>query len=136
MPQVDLIDETFIAAPPSAVAGLMHDAYRWRLWWPDLHLSIAEDRRVEGLRWNVIGRYVGTMEVWIEPFADGAIVHYYVRLDPAEGRLSDRVAAREIRRRTRHGKRVFWAVKDELEAGRAPGEPVEPVGSTGRHRSG
>ena len=101
MPQVDLVDETFVVAEPGSVAA--------------------------GVRWNVRGALVGSMEVWLEPYGDGVIVHHYVRCDVAGGRrLSPAATARVRRRRERHAKRVFWALKDELEAGRAAGQPRHP----------
>ena len=73
------------------------------------------------------GALTGSMEVWLEPYGDGVIVHHYVRCDLAGDRLlSPAAAARQRRRRQRHAKRVFWALKDELEGGRPPGEPRQP----------
>lgn len=124
MPQLDLIDEAFVAAAPRRVAALVHDRTRWRGWWPDLTLAVGTDRGGAGIRWTVSGHYVGSSEIWVEPNADGAIVHYYLRIDPAAGPLPERAAARELRRRLLHAKRVLWAVKDELEAGRSVGDPA------------
>ena len=120
MPQLDLVDESFVAAPPTRVAAAVRDPARWREWWPDLRLGVFEDRGEAGVRWNVRGALTGSMEVWLEPYGDGVILHHYVRCDlPAARR-----AGRERRRRQRHAKRVFWALKDELEGDRAPGQPV------------
>jgi hypothetical protein len=64
------------------------------------------------------------MEVWLEPFGDGVILHYYLRADPAGAPYrSVHRAVAEVRRRQRAIKRIFWALKDELEGGRRPGEP-------------
>ena len=123
MPQVDVIDESFVVAEPRAVAAALHDPARWRAWWPDLALSVFADRGEAGVRWNVGGALAGSMEVWLEAFGDGVIVHYYLRAERA-GRphASVREATREVRRRQRAAKRVFWALKEELEAGRPAGE--------------
>jgi hypothetical protein len=72
------------------------------------------------------------MEVWLEPVLDGTVLHYYLRADStdAAGRpvpLPPRKAAREVARRQRAAKAIGLALKDRLEAGRAPGEP--PPGS-------
>ena len=119
MPALDLVDETFVAAPAARVAAVVRDPGRWREWWPDLSLGVFQDRGDAGVRWNVRGALTGSMEVWLEPYGDGVLVHHYVRCDPAGG---GPVTARERRRRQRHAKQVFWALKDELEAGRRAGE--------------
>jgi hypothetical protein len=120
VPALDLVDETFVAAPPGRVAAVVRDPGRWRDWWPDLRLTVFQDRGDAGVRWNVAGALRGSMEVWLEPFGDGVIVHHYVRCEPAAGTRP----ARELRRRQRHAKRVFWALKDELEGARAAGRPA------------
>jgi hypothetical protein len=115
---LDLIDETFVVADPAVVAAVVRDPRRWEQWWPDLRLGVFQDRGDAGIRWNVRGALTGSMEVWLEPFGDGVLVHHYVRCDPY-GR--DRISPRERRRRQRATKRLFWALKDELEGDRAPG---------------
>lgn len=116
VPQVDLIDESYVAAPPAAVSAVLHEPDRWRAWWPDLRLSVFQDRAEQGIRWTVAGALTGSMEVWLEPYGEGVIVHHYVRCDPAgEPYSSPRRAQKEMRRRQKHAKKVFWAVKDELE---------------------
>ena len=124
VPRFDLVDETFVVATPAAVAAAIGDPQRWRRWWPDLRLSIFQDRAEQGIRWNLDGALAGSMEVWLEPYGDGVIVHYYLRADPPPGRaFSARSARREQRRRALRAKQVFWGLKDELEAGRPAGEP-------------
>lgn len=124
MPRFDLVDETFVVAAPAAVAAAIGDPERWRRWWPDLRLSIFQDRAEQGIRWNLAGALAGSMEVWLEPYGDGVIVHYYLRADPPPGRtFSAGAARREQRRRALRAKQVFWGLKDELEAGRRAGEP-------------
>jgi hypothetical protein len=127
VPQLDLVDETFVVAEPARVAAVVRDPARWAQWWPDLRLGVFEDRGDAGVRWNVRGSLTGSMEVWLEPYGDGVIVHHYVRCDPPGGPLPPAAAARQRRRRQRHAKRVFWALKDELERGRRPGEPRPPA---------
>lgn len=126
MPTIDLLDETFIVADASTVALVVHDPARWRAWWPDLDLTVFMDRADAGIRWSVTGALQGSCEIWLEPHGDGVIVHYYLRADPAggasEGRGAARAAARLRRERTRRWKRDVWALKDELEAGRRPGQ--------------
>jgi hypothetical protein len=124
VPQVDLIDETFLLAGPAVLSPVIHDERRWRQWWPDLRLTVSEDRAERGIRWLVDGPFVGTMEVWLEPVGDGSVAHYYLRVDPADGRvLSVRESTKEAERRARRAKQVFWSVRDEVESGRAAGEP-------------
>lgn len=113
------MDETYVVAPPAAVAAVVGEPAYWRLWWPDLRLTVVAHRGLAGVRWTITGALVGTMEVWLEPFADGVIVHYYLRADLA-GAGSP---AAEQERRAHRAKAVFWALKDRLEAGRPPGAP-------------
>jgi len=121
--QLDLVDETFVVAAPARVAAAVRDPARWPRWWPDLTLGVFQDRGEQGIRWNVRGALVGSMEIWLEPYADGVVVHHYVRCDPAGG---GPVSARQRRRRQRHAKAVFWALKDELEGDRAVGLRRQP----------
>jgi hypothetical protein len=125
MPQVDLIDETFVAAAPPLVAAACGDPALWRRLWPDLAAEVFADRGTEGLRFTVTGPWVGTAELWLEPSGDGVIVHHYLRLDRAGGApCPPGRALREAGRRARHAKRVLWVEKDRIEAGRPPGTPA------------
>ncbi len=92
------------------------------------------DRGVQGVRWTVTGDRVGTMEVWLEDVLDGTVLHYFLRVDPpgrgpGRTRRAIRRDARadrdEGRRRQRDAKRLAFALKRELEAGRPAGEPPE-----------
>jgi hypothetical protein len=116
---VDIADDTFIVAAPGVVAAVVADRQRWRQWWPDLALDLTRDRGDAGLRWTVGGALVGSMEIWIEPVADGVVLHYLVRAEPAGRSRPERVRDR----RTRDWKRHVHRLKDELEAGREPGQP-------------
>lgn len=121
MPRVDLFDETFIVASAARVAEQVGDRRRWRAWWPDLALTVFQDRAEAGVRWNVTGALVGSMEVWIEPWGDGVILHYYLRADPVGPAARDEVRVRALR-----AKQIFWRLKDDLEGDRPPGS--EPSG--------
>jgi hypothetical protein len=123
VPAFDLVDETFVVATPAAVAAAVRDPDRWARWWPDLTLGVFQDRGEAGVRWNVHGALTGSMEVWLEPYGDGVLVHHYVRCDRPDGRP---VGTRERRRRQTHAKAIFWGLKDELEGDRAPGLPRQP----------
>ena len=133
--QIHLIDQTWIDAPVRTVSAVVADCANWRRWWPGLDLTVTRDRKDKGVQWSarsrpVTGRsglrwfgrpvveLVGTVEIWLEPHRDGVILHHFIRLDPVGDRLSDRAAAACTRRLTRHAKRVFWQLKDELEAAR------------------
>lgn len=135
MARIDLVDETFVVAEPAQVAAVVADPGRWAHWWPGLDLVVFMDRGLEGMRWTVTGELVGSSEIWLEAYDDGVLLHYYLRVDPTVP--GSRTTAREVpdsprgRRevdaiRRRHAmawKAVVWSLKDELEAGRAPGQP-------------
>lgn len=124
VPPLNMVDETFVVAEPAVLVALLHDPDRCRQWWPDLRLSVLQDRAEQGIRWQATGALIGNMEVWLEKFGDGVIVHYYLRAKLAGAPASSaRRAAKAIRRRQLHLKRVFWQLKDELEGSRRPGDP-------------
>jgi hypothetical protein len=127
MPQLDLMDEVFIVAAPRTVATVVADRARWPQWWPGLDLTVQEDRGVAGIRWLVDGWWTGSMEIWVQPHLDGVIAHYYLRIDPAGARMSARRLGRHRRAWGRRSKRLLWALKDELEAGRPVGERLGPA---------
>src|SRR5690606_23460328 len=81
MPLVDLVDETFLVVSPARLAAEFADPASWARWWPTLSLEVAEDRGRKGVRWRVTGGSAGlrgSSEVWLEPFRDGTIVHFYL----------------------------------------------------------
>jgi hypothetical protein len=114
--QIDVVDETWVAAPRHRVAARVADPQCWQRWWPELELTVHELRGAEGVRWFVNGPAPGSMEVWLEPDLDGVRVHYFLRLDARNGRrLSPRRVQRVVLEHRRRAKRVFWALKDDLE---------------------
>lgn len=140
MPLVDLMDETFVVADPSTVAARLRDPVLVRRAWPGLDLVVFMDRGNQGIRWTVTGELVGSCEIWLEPFGDGVIVHYFLRADPTRRgsrteplagspRRLQRRAVRVARDHATHWKAVLHEVKDELEAGRAVAEPPVSPGS-------
>ena len=140
MPRIDLIDETYLAADPAEVADRIHNPALWRSWWPRLELAVFMDRGLAGLRWTVTGELVGTSEVWLEPMADGVLLHYFLRAEPTRPgsdtealsgrpRRVARVSKRAALSYSTSVKRSVWALKDNLETGRAPGLPRERPGS-------
>jgi hypothetical protein len=131
--RVDLVDETFVAAHLNDVAAVVADQRRWSEWFPGLTLTVFMDRGLKGIRWSVAGDFVGSTEIWLEPFADGVILHYYLRVEPtAKGSRTVpnpypdtpsgfRAAAKQRVKAATRGKRIFWALKDELEGDREVG---------------
>jgi hypothetical protein len=134
VPNVDLMDETFVVASRQAVSDALHDPKLWRDWWPDLDLVVEKDRGLNGLQFSVTGGLVGTGELWLEAWGDGVIVHVFLRADPTRpgsatepATLKLRQIWREARKRAWQTKRGMGRLKDDLEAGRPAGEPgVEP----------
>ena len=149
MPIVDVVDSTWFAARPAAVAAVVAEPGNWRRWWPGLTLTVDEWRGEKGVRWSVpsaagpAAGLSGSAEVWLEPVADGVVGHFFLRLDPPAGtRVSPRRAARITHVYRIRTKQAFWALADELDLGRAaragqsvlpievarPRLPVEPAG--------
>jgi hypothetical protein len=131
MPQVDLVEETFIAAAPALVEARIREPEFTARLWPDLRLAVQADRGVEGLRWTASGALVGSTEIWLQAYRDGVLVHTYLRCDPTRSgrpteavQVSQRAATRELHKRAKYAKRVLWELKDSVEAGRRPGEPA------------
>ncbi|WP_434448387.1 polyketide cyclase / dehydrase and lipid transport [Lentzea sp. E54] len=123
MASVDVVDETFLAVPPSVVAAAFAAPESWRAFWPDLDLDVYANRGDEGLRWTVAGALVGTMEIWLEPMLDGTLLHYFLRADAPAGALTPRNARREVQRRQLDAKSVALGLKLTLEDGRPAGCP-------------
>jgi hypothetical protein len=133
VPRIDLVVEHFIVADRSAIRLALCDRARWQEWLPTLHLEVQEDRGLKGVRWLVSGAERGTAEVWIKEYADGAVVHVFLRLQVRSRRRLSRAYGVPLQRQ-------LFAAKDSLEAGRAPGERRKivsdaPTGIRGPRRS-
>lgn len=108
--RIDIVDETFVDADPALVRAQLDDASWADLVWPHVDRRVARDRGPKGVRWTVTGQVVGEMEVWIEPWWDGAVVHHYVRGTRGPG------APRDVGlRHTLRWKRAVHGLKDRLE---------------------
>jgi hypothetical protein len=125
VPDLDIVDETFIAVPPKLVAPVFAEPAAWRRFWPDLRLEVYADRGDQGLRWTIQGALVGTMEVWLEPILDGTLLHYFLRADLPSPAKRPRELRREHTRRQLAAKRLSLDLKAQLEDGRAPGCPPD-----------
>lgn len=121
-PHVDVIDSTWIGVAPSAVAPLVADASRWTHWWPDLQLRASEYRGAKGMRWSVgsaeHGRLAGSMEIWLEPVADGVVAHYFLRLHATGEAPSVRECERLVHHYRTQTKRAMWGLSDIVDPGR------------------
>ena len=125
---VQVADETFIAADPAQVGKVVADRASWRRWWPDLRLQVVEDRADKGIRWAVTGALNGTMEIWLEPSLDGALLHYFLHAEPSgvsARQLAGMKLARMTHRRRVAGKEMAFEVKATLERSRPVG--VSPL---------
>ncbi|MDQ1749517.1 MAG: hypothetical protein QOE71_573 [Pseudonocardiales bacterium] len=130
-PRIHLIDETWIVCPPDIVSAAVADRRNWQRWWPTLRLSVTRDRGLKGIQWAASGELTGTVEIWLEPLRSGVVLHHFLRLDLAgEADLSRRRTSRIQQEFAWHAKRVFWQLKDDLEA--AALEAIHP--STGVRR--
>jgi hypothetical protein len=110
MSRIDIIDETFIRCDPLTVRTVFDDRGLLARVWPHLELDLVRDRGAKGCRWQVEGAVVGDMEVWIEPYWDGAIVHHYLRGVPSRGAPPDVATRHQLR-----WKRAIHGLKDSLE---------------------
>jgi hypothetical protein len=116
------MDSTWIGVAPSAIAPLIADASRWSQWWPDLELRASEYRGLKGVRWLVRsaerGLFSGSMEIWLEPVAEGVVAHYFLRLDATAEAPSTRERERLVHHYRTQTKRAMWAVSDAVDPGR------------------
>lgn len=141
MPQIDVIDSTWVPSLPAAVAVEVADPHRWAQWWPGLRLQVHEDRGDKGVRWLVPAGsdgaatgLAGSAEVWLQPMFDGVVAHFFLRLDPvAGGDLGRRRAARVERFYRRRTKQAFWELADRADPDRLRRAatlrpPPEPAG--------
>jgi len=89
------------------------------------------DRGEAGIRWNITGALVGSMEIWLEACDEpmgGVLLHFYLRADPVStgsgsdpAPLTGRAATAESVRWAKASKKNLWRLKDELEDRRAVG---------------
>ena len=121
---IQIADETFVAADPAAIGRAVSDPSSWPRWWPDLRLDVVEDRTDRGIRWTVSGALTGTMEIWLEPMLDGALLHYFLHAEPAgvaAWQLARMNLAKINHRRRVAGKKMAFEVKTRLEQSRPIG---------------
>ena len=124
MHSIQIADETFVSADPVEVGTAVGDPANWRRWWPDLRLTVVEDRGEVGHRWTVAGALTGTMEVWLQPVLDGVILHYFLHAEPsgvAAWQLAKMNLAKMNHQRRVAGKDMAFEVKRRLEATRPVG---------------
>jgi len=129
VPDIDVLDSTWICARPTDVATIVAEPSNWRRWWPRLDLVVDEWRGDKGVRWLVRegegGTLAGSMEVWLEQVFDGVVAHFFLRLnatggtDGTGGGPLRRRRARRIEHRYRtEVKALFWSIGDQLDPGR------------------
>lgn len=124
MNSIQIADETFVVADPAKIGRYIADPAKWHRWWPDLRLTVVEDRAEKGHRWTVTGALTGTMEIWLEPVLDGAILHYFLHAEPsgpAAWQLAKMDLAKMTHQRRVAGKDMAFEVKQRLEATRPVG---------------
>ncbi|MGK2870173.1 MAG: polyketide cyclase / dehydrase and lipid transport [Mycobacterium sp.] len=120
MNSVQIADETFVCADPADIGRAVADPAGWRRWWPDLRLTVVEDRGPAGHRWTVAGALTGTMEVWLETMMDGAVLHYFLHAEPTGAKAGPDLATLNHSRRVA-GKKMAFEIKTRLEAQRPVG---------------
>lgn len=110
MHQVDIVDDTFIRAAPARVRAIFDDPAELARLWPWESLTLLRDRGPKGVRWTATGLVDGELEVWLEPFSDGVVLHHYVR-----GHAQRGSAQWAARRHTVRWKSGIHGWKDRLE---------------------
>jgi hypothetical protein len=108
--RIDVVDDTFIRATPETIRARFDDEHWLGQVWPHLDRAVVRDRGPKGIRWRVGGQVEGEMEIWIEPYWDGAILHHYIR-----GTRSRRAPRNVASRHTLRWKRAVHGLKDSLE---------------------
>jgi hypothetical protein len=124
MNSMQIADETFVCADPADVGAAVAAPANWRRWWPDLRLTVVEDRGPAGHRWTVTGALTGTMEIWLEPSFDGVILHYFLHAEPAgvtAFELARMKLPKVVHKRRVAGKDMAFEIKQTLEATRPVG---------------
>lgn len=124
MNSIQVADETFVCADPADVGRAVADPASWRRWWPDLRLTVVEDRGPAGQRWTVTGALTRTMEIWLEPSFDGVILHYFLHAEPtgvAAFELARMNLPKLVHKRRVAGKDMAFEVKRKLEEKRPVG---------------
>ncbi|UCZ63386.1 polyketide cyclase / dehydrase and lipid transport [Mycolicibacterium phocaicum] len=124
MNSIQIADETFVCADPAAVGAAVANQSSWRRWWPDLKLTVVEDRGSAGQRWTVTGALTGTMEVWLEAVMDGVVLHYFLHAEPtgvSGAALAELNLADLNHRRRVAGKNMAFEIKTDLERTRPVG---------------
>lgn len=134
---IQVADQTFIAAPPESATAVISDRANWRRWWPDLRLTVVQDRKEQGVRWKVSGPVEGTTELWLERVLDGFVLHYFLHAEPtgtlpSEPRARGTELARMNHRRRVAGRVMSFEVKGRLEQSRHVGGPA--AGASGASR--
>ncbi len=109
---VDVADDTFVRADPAVLRALLDVDGAASVLWPHLIVTMTRDRGAKGAKYGVAGPVDGDMEVWLEPWGGGVLVHHYLHGRVTGGRLAGRAAARA---HTLAWKRVIHEVKDVLE---------------------
>jgi hypothetical protein len=130
VPEIDIADETFVVVDRDALAAVFRAEDLWRSWWPGLELTVVRDRGSAGVRWSVAGDLAGTAEIWLEPWRDGVIVHWFLQATTAGERAGSDATRRDL---VLSFKRRIHALKDELERDRAAGVRRDGgIGGVGR----
>nr|WP_083826659.1 polyketide cyclase / dehydrase and lipid transport [Hoyosella subflava] len=132
MSSIHVADDTFVAASPDLVARQFQDRADWSRWWPDLSVTVQENRGDKGVRWRVGDSLDGTMEVWLEPVLDGTMIHYFLHAEPArQTPLTFPELAQANRAWRVTGRAMAFEVKFRAEQGRRPGEPAVSSATSG-----
>lgn len=131
MSSIQVADQTFVAADAARVGAEVGEALKWSRWWPDLQLTVVEDRADKGVRWSVAGPLTGTMEIWLEPELDGVVLHYFLHAEPtgvSAAQLAKVNLAKLTHRRRVAGKKMAFEVKATAEGSRPVGVgPLAPA---------
>lgn len=106
---IDVVDETFVRAAPEAVRAALDAPGLLDRLWPGLRREVVQDRGAKGVRWRTGGEVEGRLEIWLEEWRGGTIVHHFVHGEQRGGPW------RWTRAHRRRWKAGVHDVKDRLE---------------------
>ena len=80
---IQIADLAYLPVPADDIALVIANSAEWPRWFPNLRLTVTENRGPLGLRWTATGAVDGTSEIWLESVAEGTNLHYFLHAAPS-----------------------------------------------------